>query len=258
MQHTSTPRLAVVGSGRLGTALHRALAAAGLDAGREPLGRGANARGADVVLLCVPDREIAAAAGAVTPGPLVAHTSGAGSLDLVAAHDRRGVLHPLLSVPAGATDLAGAWAAIRARDPRDEALLQDLARRLGMTPFAVSEADRAAYHAAASLASNALVALQAAAARVATSAGVPAAAFAPLAQASLSQFHELGEAALTGPAARGDWGTVDAQRNALAERTPELIPLFDAATDACAQMAGRTRPAPTTPAVTSPSSVEPS
>lgn len=237
MQQPFSPRIAVVGPGRLGTALHRALLAAGYDAGDAPLGRGAQPE-ADVVVLCVPDRAIADAAASLAPGPLVVHCSGASSLELVLPHARRGVLHPLLSVPTGETALGGACAAIRATSAEDAALLRALAEQLGMVPIDVAEEDRTAYHAAATLASNALVALQVAAAELAATAGVPASALQPLARAALSQVGERGPAALTGPAARGDWDTVAAQRAAIAERTPHLLPLFDAATDACAQIAG--------------------
>src|SRR5690242_7357547 len=89
------PPCAVVGAGRLGTALSVALGAAG------PLRRGEPIPpGTEVVLLCVPDGEIAAAAAAVPPGPLVGHCSGATGLE--ALGDREGFsLHPLMSVPAG-------------------------------------------------------------------------------------------------------------------------------------------------------------
>ena len=90
-------RIAVVGAGRLGTALCRALPQAG-----RPLRRG-EAPQADVVLLCVPDAEIAAAARAVAPGPLVGHCSGATTLEpLLAAGHEAFSLHPLMTVPAGA------------------------------------------------------------------------------------------------------------------------------------------------------------
>ncbi|MDO9352608.1 MAG: DUF2520 domain-containing protein, partial [Solirubrobacteraceae bacterium] len=158
MHQPLSPRIAVVGHGRLGTALHRALVSSGLDAGVRPLGRGATGEGSELVLLCVPDREIVAASATITPGPLVVHCSGAGSLHLAAEHHlRRGVLHPLMSVPSGEASLEGACAAIRATDASDAAVLRSIAERLGMVPIDVAEEDRTAYHAAASLASNALV-----------------------------------------------------------------------------------------------------
>ncbi|MFT4034728.1 MAG: DUF2520 domain-containing protein, partial [Patulibacter sp.] len=204
MQQPSFPRFAVVGPGRLGTALHRALTAAGVDAGDAPQLRGATGEDADVVVLCVPDRAITDAAGMIAPGRLVVHTSGAGSIDLAAPHARRAVLHPLISVPDGNASLEGACAAVRATNAADRALLQRLAERLGMLPIEVADDDRTAYHAAASLAANALVALQVAAAELAATAGVPSSALQPLARAALAQAGQSGAAALTGPAARGD------------------------------------------------------
>ncbi len=66
--------ISVIGRGRLGTAIAHALNAG------EPLGRGSDGAGAELVLLCVPDAEIAAAAACVAPGRLVGHCSGATTL----------------------------------------------------------------------------------------------------------------------------------------------------------------------------------
>src|SRR5581483_7120993 len=73
---------AIVGRGRLGTALAAALRDAGYDV-TGPLGRGTDAVACapGVVLLCVPDAEIARAAALITPGPLIGHCSGATGLD---------------------------------------------------------------------------------------------------------------------------------------------------------------------------------
>ena len=238
MQKPSLQRIAVVGCGRLGTAMQNALEQAGLSCCPGPFGRGADGDGADLVLLCVPDRSISEASMAIKPGPLVVHTSGASSLSLLSSHTRQGVIHPLLSVPDGSTPLRGAFAATRASTPSDLTILLTLVDNLGMTPLQVTETDRAAYHAAASLASNALVALQLAAADIAATADVPATALRRLAQASLDQVGSLGAAALTGPAVRGDWETVASQREAILSRTPHLTGLFDAATTECARLAG--------------------
>ena len=74
-----------------------------------------------------------------------------------------------------------------------------------MRPMRVAPEDRAAYHAAASIASNFLVTLEAAAERLAATAGVDRAALAPLVRAAVETWAELGaERALTGPIARGD------------------------------------------------------
>src|SRR5438270_836831 len=81
-----------------------------------------------------------------------------------------------------------------------------------------------AHHAAASIASNFLITLEGAAERLAATAGVERTLLVPLVQATVSNWAALGaEQALTGPVARGDRGTVEAQRAAVAERTPELV-----------------------------------
>jgi predicted short-subunit dehydrogenase-like oxidoreductase (DUF2520 family) len=230
--------IAVVGAGRLGTALAAALRLAGLSVDG-PLPRGADPSAA-VVLLCVPDGEIAAAAAAVKPGPLVGHCSGATGLEPLAPHEGFG-LHPLMTVPHGSPPhvFAGASAAIDGTTPRAREAAEALAERLGMRPLRVATEDRAAYHAAASIASNFLVTLEGAAERLAATTGVDRAALAPLVRAAVETWVELGaEHALTGPVVRGDEQTVARQRAAVAERTPELLAMFDAMVDATRALAG--------------------
>ena len=104
-----------------------------------------------------------------------------------------------------------------------------------MRPFEIDDTGRAAYHAAASIASNFLVTLEAAAERVAGSAGLAPgearALLAPLVRATVENWAARGpEAALTGPVARGDEATVDRQRDAVAAAAPELLDLFDSLT----------------------------
>jgi predicted short-subunit dehydrogenase-like oxidoreductase (DUF2520 family) len=220
--------IAIVGAGRLGTTL-----ATGLGVGA-PLGRGADALGASAVLLCVPDGEIAAAAASVADGPLVGHCSGATGLDALAPHEAFS-LHPLMTVPAGAAPevLRGAGCAVDGSTPRALAVAEALADRLGLHPTRVADEDRAAYHAAASVASNFLVTLEGAAERLAATAGVERALLVPLVRAAVENWAARGaEDALTGPVARGDEETVARQREAVAERTPDLLPLFDAMVDA--------------------------
>ena len=228
MHTTPSPdRVAVVGHGRLGTALAGALAAAGTDV-VGPLGRGADPRDAAVVLLCVPDAEIPAAAAAVTPGPLVGHCSGATGLDALAPHEAFG-LHPLMTVPVHGAVFAGASCAVAGTTDRALAAAHVLADRLEMRPFTIDDADRAAYHAAASIASNFLLAVEHAAERLATSAGADRSLLVPLVRATVENWAATGaHDALTGPIARGDTVTVARQREAVAERTPDLLPLFDA------------------------------
>ena len=90
MTLTTLPGCAIVGAGRLGTALTAALRAGGVPAAG-PFGRGFDGGGHDVVLLCVPDARIAEAAAAITPrdGLRVGHTSGATGLSALAPHAER-------------------------------------------------------------------------------------------------------------------------------------------------------------------------
>lgn len=225
---TTSPLLpglpAVVGDGRLGRALTAALPADG------PFGRGHDGAGHDVVLLCVPDAEIAAAAAAVArrDGLLVGHCSGATTLDVLAPHEAFG-LHPLLAVTAAGAAFAGAHAAVAGTTPRALATARALAGQLGLLPTTIDDADRAAYHAAASAASNFLVTLEGAAERLLATTGAPRELLVPLVRGAVEQWAQLGpRRALTGPVARGDEATVARQRAAVAERTPELLGLWDA------------------------------
>jgi predicted short-subunit dehydrogenase-like oxidoreductase (DUF2520 family) len=233
--------LTVIGGGRLGNAVAAALTAAGYDV-TGPLGRGADARcsdgrSVDAVLLCVPDAQIEAAASLVAPGPLVGHCSGATTLAPLAPHEAFS-LHPLMTVTQDGARFAGAGAAIAGSTPRARALAAGLAEALGMRPVLVADDDRAAYHAAASIASNLLVTLEAAAERIALSAGVGRDLLLPLVRATIDNWAALGpERALTGPVARGDDATVARQRAAVADRAADLLPMFDALVEATRALA---------------------
>lgn len=242
--------MSVVGPGRLGKALAGALAAAGIEVAG-PFGRGEPVAAGDAVVLCVPDGEIpAAAAASAGAAPLVGHTSGATRLDAVAAAGATAFgLHPLqtfaggeplvgegggsLGESGGALDrFAGAGCAIAGETAGALAAARGLAHAVGMRPFELAEEDRAAYHAAASIASNFTVTLQAAAERVAGAAGIEPpkarALLAPLVRSTVENWAALGpQRALTGPVARGDEATVARQRAAIAAAAPELEPLFD-------------------------------
>ena len=223
----SDRRILVVGAGRMGSALVPALRAAGFDV-RGPASRGEDGREADVVLLAVPDSAIAEAAAAIRPGPVVGHLSGATGLGPLAPHPRFS-LHPLTTVAGPAHDFRGGVAAIDGDSDQALREARRLAAALGLDPFRVREEDRVAYHAAASIASNFLFALEDAAERLAATANVERSALVPLVRATVDNWARLGAAdALTGPIARGDRDTVAAQRAAIAERTPDLLPLFDA------------------------------
>jgi predicted short-subunit dehydrogenase-like oxidoreductase (DUF2520 family) len=228
-------RVGVVGAGRLGTALAAALREAGVEV-EGPAGRGEVPRGCEAIVLCVPDAEIPAAAATVAgAAPLVGHTSGATRLGaLEAAGGAAFGLHPLQTfAPGSGPDVfRGAGCAVAGTTPAALAYAVRLAELLGMTPFEIDDEGRAAYHAAASVASNFTVTLLAAAERIAAGAGLAPhearALLAPLVRRTVESVAELDpEKALTGPIARGDHGTVDAQRRALEDAAPELLDLFD-------------------------------
>jgi predicted short-subunit dehydrogenase-like oxidoreductase (DUF2520 family) len=232
-------RIGVVGAGRLGTALAAALREAGV-AVEGPARRGEVPRGCDAIVLCVPDAEIPAAATTVAgAAALVGHTSGATPLTaLEPAGAATFGLHPLQTFPepggglGGLAAFGGAGCAVAGSSPGALAFAVRLARVLGMTPFEIDDEGRAAYHAAASVASNFTVTLLAAAERIAAGAGLAPdearALLAPLVRRTVESVAETDPGrALTGPIARGDHATVDAQRRALEDAAPELLDLFD-------------------------------
>jgi predicted short-subunit dehydrogenase-like oxidoreductase (DUF2520 family) len=236
---TSPLRVAIIGNGRAGNALARALRHAG-DEVDGPLPRGARPRDADAVLLCVPDAEIAGAAALLALGPAVGHCSGATGLEVLGAHTSFS-MHPLMTIPADARAdvFVGAGAAVAGSTAQTLDLARALAARMGMRPIEIAPGDRAAYHAAASIASNFLITLEATAERLAATAGVEREDLVPLVRATVENLARFGpERALTGPVARGDDATVAAQREAVLERIPELAPLFDALVGATRAVAG--------------------
>jgi predicted short-subunit dehydrogenase-like oxidoreductase (DUF2520 family) len=228
--------IAIVGAGRLGRALAGAFRESGVRV-EGPLGRGADGAGAPVVLLCVPDGAIAAAAHFIAPGRLVGHCSGASTLAPLAPHEAFSI-HPLMTVTDEGAIFAGAGCAIAGSTPRARDTAIALARRIRMHPFVVSDADRDLYHAAASMASNYLVTLEGAAEKLGAICGVPRERLLPLARAAVENWgHGGARRALTGPIVRGDEQTAARQRVAVAERAPGLLSLWDALAGATRELA---------------------
>jgi predicted short-subunit dehydrogenase-like oxidoreductase (DUF2520 family) len=248
---SATP-LVIVGRGRVGGSLARAAEAAGIEvrtAGSDEVV--AASEGAGVVLLCVPDASIAATAADVPEGPaFVGHVSGAGTLNLLAEAAARGArafsLHPLQTFADTETPVDGTPAAIAGADHEALAFARELAETLGMRPFEVAEQDRSAYHAAAAMASNMLVALEESAAELLGRLGADEARelLAPLVLRTAANWAELGPRALTGPIARGDQTTVDGHRAALQERAPELLPLYDVLAERAREIASSSEEIP--------------
>jgi len=209
-------RVGVIGRGRVGAAIAARL---------EERGITVTDRDADLVLLCVPDSAIRDVARTIAPCPWIAHVSGATPLAALDPHVNRFGLHPLQTFTRGrgAEQLDGAWAAITAETADAEVHARSLADTLGLRPFAIADSDRVLYHAGAAIASNYLVTIYRAAARLVEAAGAPPEALIPLMQRTIDNGFEL-----TGPIARGDIATVEAHIAEIAKHAPDLIPMYRA------------------------------
>ncbi len=219
-----------IGPGRAGCSLSGALAGLGwrvvdmLGSNDDPA---TAAVGVDLLVIATPDDVVAEVAAAVRPEPdtVVMHLSGSLGLDVLAPHLRRAALHPLVPLPNatdGARRLTGGITFAVAGDQVATAI----AEALGGRAVAVADEDRAAYHAAACIAANHVVALLGQVERVAATAGLDLDAFLGLTRAALDDVARLGpRRALTGPAGRGDFATLARHRDALA---PEERPAYNA------------------------------
>jgi predicted short-subunit dehydrogenase-like oxidoreductase (DUF2520 family) len=213
-------RVRVIGNGRAGQAIAGRLRERGVIVdNHDP----------DLVLLCIPDSVIPTVARDVTPGPWVAHVSGATPLSALAPHVNRFSVHPLqtLVLSRGPEQLDGAFAAITAESADGWSHARWLAATLGLVAFELTDDNRALYHAGAAMASNYLVTLYRAAAALVAQAGAPPDALLPLMQRTIENGFEL-----TGPIARGDWATVGAHLEAIHNRRPDIEPLYRALAEA--------------------------
>ena len=112
-----------------------------------------------------------------------------------------------------------------------------------MHPVRIAAEDRALYHAAASIASNFLVTLEAAAERLAAEAGLERELLVPLVRATVENWARAGRRARahrdrSRAGTRRRWL---GQREAIEQRAPELLELFDALVDATRAIARRER-----------------
>src|SRR5207248_2016416 len=107
-------------------------------------------------------------------------------------------LHPLQTVAEAGASLHGCACAVAGSTEPALAEAERIARNLGMRPFTLRDDQRPAYHAAASIASNYLVTLQAAAATLAERAGIDeldaGALFGPLVRTTVENWISLGPA----------------------------------------------------------------
>ena len=257
-EHPARLDIGVVGAGRVGTALavalsragHRITGASAISAASRrrvekflpgtPVMEPADVVVADLVLLTVPDDVLGglvrglAATGAPLAGRMLAHASGLHGLAVLEPAVAQGALpmalHPVMTFtgrPDDADRLAGICFGVTAPAvlrPAAEVLVMEM----GGEPVFIAEADRGLYHAALAGAANHLVTQVVQAADLLTKAGVgqPSRMLGPLLSAALDNALRLGDAALTGPVARGDAETVAGHLEALRADAPEALPAY--------------------------------
>lgn len=211
---------------------------------------------AELLLLAVPDSELPglvgglAATGVVRRGTIVVHTSGANGVAVLAPLTAQGcialAIHPAMTFTGSDEDvarLADTCFGVTALDETGYAIGQALVLEMGGEPFRVREEARTTYHAALAHGSNHVVTVVAdalAALRAALSGqellgqecvddapgGLAERILGPLARAALENTLQRGQAALTGPVARGDWQAVAAHLAALDDVDHELAQAY--------------------------------
>lgn len=256
------PTIGVIGPGRAGSALGRSLHQAGYSiaaiGGRNPdnvraLAEELDARPcqspattidlADLTIVAVPDDVIAPLAGEMAQA--LCSAAGKAAVHLSGAQDRTplkplaeqgslriGVFHPLQTFrrgPGAAENVAGTYFGIDADGPLREQLTR-MAADLHGHAFDLTHVDHALYHAAAVFAANYPTMLLAEAIYLAAQAGMDEATarrgMTALLAGAVNNLRDLAPSeAITGPAARGDEGTIRKHLEALS-RDPELQRLY--------------------------------
>jgi predicted short-subunit dehydrogenase-like oxidoreductase (DUF2520 family) len=240
-------RVYILGAGKVGRSLARAIRAAGWPAKLRPARLGLPGRriAADLLVLAVRDRDLAPLAaelverGLVGPKTACVHVAGAmgpGTLaPLRSVSAGVAQMHPMISfaslsfsptVLRGNVRVQGDAGAVRRA--------RALARRLGMTPREIPGMDNVGYHAAAGLLANGAAALAAVSAELLVRSGVPRREaprlLGPLLRSVADNVEKLGfPDALTGPVRRGDTAGVAKHLTLLEERLPEAVALYRAA-----------------------------
>jgi predicted short-subunit dehydrogenase-like oxidoreductase (DUF2520 family) len=186
-----------------------------------------------VVLIAAPDDAIAGVAaklahigGEEWSGKVILHTSGAQDSRALAPLQRAGAsvgsLHPLQSFSLRvAPSLEGVWMVVEGM-PKALKVARRIARDLGCVPVHVRIQDKSAYHAAGVFSAAHVLALLETGTRILTSVGFSrrqaSLALLQLSRQVLSNFERFGaNAAWSGPASRGDFGTIAGHAKALEE-----------------------------------------
>jgi predicted short-subunit dehydrogenase-like oxidoreductase (DUF2520 family) len=257
-----SPRLRVglIGAGRAGTVVARALERVGhhcvatnavSEASRQRVARMLPSADvvdsitvcamADLIVVAVPDDAIESvvaglvSAGAITARHMVMHLSGRHGAKVLQAASEAGATvftaHPAMTLHGRVEDVQrleecpfGVTANYDAL-----AIAMALVYEIGGVPSVIAEADRVLYHAALAHASNHTVTLVAQSMEMLRLIGVdtPGRYLEPLVKATVERVLQEGDAALTGPIARGDVETVHAHLDAI-DRT--ALPPSTAAT----------------------------
>jgi len=224
------------------------------------------ARG-ELLLLAVPDAELTsvvsglAATRAVRAGTIVVHTSGANGIGVLRPLTEQGCLplaiHPAMTFTGSDEDLdrlPDSCFGITAADDVGYAIGQSLVLEIGGEPFRVREDARTLYHAALAHASNHVVTVVADALEALRAAlwgqellgqqlvddapgGIAERVIGPLTRAAVENTLQRGQAALTGPVARGDADAVAAHLHALSEIEPQIAAAYRANSQRTAERA---------------------
>lgn len=235
-------RVAIVGAGRVGQTLGRALqkknvaigavvtrsarsarkAVRFIGAGTPYAGITEKILAANLIIIGVPDPAIAPMAKALAryrsawKGKIVLHLSGSrSSMELNPLRElggHCGSLHPLLPVPRQLDSLPRPMFWAIEGDRLAVVWGKRIARVLGGEPMVIKAKDKVLYHAAAALVGGHLMALVEVGKCMLTKAGLSpntarAAILSPIPR-TLAQYARFGKAAWTGPSARGDVETV--------------------------------------------------
>jgi len=255
------PVVGIVGAGAVGLALGVALDRAGWPVGavasRDPERRErfrshvGSARGfaeaealvddVELVILAVPDDVVGPLAARLRlyAGQAIVHTSGLLGADVLlpslSAGSQAGAFHPLVAFADLDRALAALHGATIAVEGDDElaAHLADMAEAIGGSPVRLAPGSKAAYHAAAVLSAGGVTALLDTIREIAAVMGLDEAGalriYLPLLEQTVANARALGiSAALTGPATRGDAGTVAAHLAALEAGAPAAIGVYRA------------------------------
>jgi predicted short-subunit dehydrogenase-like oxidoreductase (DUF2520 family) len=197
---------------------------------------------ADCILITTPDDSISSACAdiAISPaikGKFVFHMSGAGGLDLLEMAKKAGAsvasIHPLQSfssIDQAIENIPGSYFGVTA-DKKDLSPAKNIIRSLGGIPLVISPDQKPLYHAAACFASNYLVSLMNVVESIYQAAGIDEKdarkAYLPLVYGSLKNIEKSGSiSSLTGPIARGDYGTIKKHITAIKKNLPQYFSLY--------------------------------